>query len=282
MDSLLVTGASGLLGRCLLDADWDCEVVGTYYTTPIETDREMVQLDVRDAGEVRQVFDRVEPDVVIHSAAATSVEACEDDPELARETNALGTKHVVDAATAAGVRVIYPSTAYVFGDDAPVNGEDDEPAPINSYGRSKLDGEEYVQKTCPDGLIVRFCVVVSLLRTEYPDFGSWVRRQLEAGERVKLIADQRITPTVLTDAVNALRFLIARELNGVFHITSPDQLTRYELGREIARRHGLDTDLIEPISLAEMDWEAPRPQHLCLRAEKLRHQGYEPAEIRTE
>jgi dTDP-4-dehydrorhamnose reductase len=282
MDSLLVTGASGLLGRCLLDADWGCEVVGTYYTTPIETDREMIQLDIRDAGEVRRVFDRVDPDVVIHSAAATSVEACEDDPELARETNSLGTKHVVDAATAAGARVIYPSTAYVFGDDAPVNGEDDEPAPINIYGESKLDGEEYVKENCPDGLIARFCVVVNLSRTEHPDFGSWVRKQLEAGERVELISDQRITPTVLADAVGALKFLIERESRGTFHITSPDRLTRYELGREIARRNSLDPDLIEPIPLSEMGWDALRPKHLCLDAEKLRHQGYEPTRIRRE
>lgn len=281
MDSLLVTGASGLLGRCLLDADWGCEVVGTYYTTPIETDREMLQLDVRDTEQVRRVFGRVDPDVVIHSAAATSVEACEDDPELAYETNSLGTKHVVDAATATGARVIYPSTAYVFGDDN-VHNEDDTPTPINIYGESKLEGERYVSEHCSDGLIARFCVVVSLSRTEYPDFGSWVRRQLEAGERVQLIDDQRITPTVLTDAVDALKFLTERRSHGVFHITSPDQLTRCELGQEIARRHGLDIDLVEPISLTEMGWEAPRPRQLCLDAEKLRHHGYEPAEIRTE
>ncbi|MCH7660013.1 MAG: NAD(P)-dependent oxidoreductase [Euryarchaeota archaeon] len=282
MDSLLVTGASGLLGRCLLDADWDCEVVGTYYTTPIETDREMAQLDIRDAEQVEAVVERVDPDVVIHSAAATSVEACEEDPELARETNALGTKHVVDAATAAGARVIYPSTAYVFGDDTPVHAEDDEPGPINLYGESKLEGERYVQENCPDGLIARFCVVVSLGGGEYPDFGSWIRGRIESGERVQLISNQRITPTVLTDAISALQFLIEGESQGVFHITSPDQLTRYELGREIARRHGLDPELIEGIALSEMDWSAPRPQHLCLRAEKLRHQGYEPTKIRIE
>lgn len=280
MDSLLVTGASGLLGRCLLDAEWSHRVVGTYHTTPIETDREMLHLDVRDAAQVEGIFERVEPDVVVHSAAATSVEICEEDPELANETNALGTKHVVDAAKAVGARVVYPSTAYVFGDDV-VHAEDDEPAPLNLYGRSKLDGEQYVQRTCSDGLIARFCVVVSLDRVSYSDFGSWIREQLEAGERVELIDDQRITPTVRSDAISALQLLIEREARGIFHITSPDRLTRYELGREIARRHGLDPDLVEGISLAEMGWTAPRPQHLCLSAEKLRHQGYEPTGIRT-
>lgn len=283
MTSLLVTGASGLLGRRLLDAEWSGDrVVGTYYSTPIESGHEAVRLDVRDAEAVERVVERVDPDVVVHSAAATSVEACEDDPELARETNALGTKHVVDAATAVGARVVYPSTAYVFGDDAPVHAEDDEPAPINRYGRSKLDGERYVRSTGSAGTIVRFCVVVSLDRADRPDFGSWVRRQLEAGERVRLIDDQEITPTVLSDAVDALGYLVGREERGVFHVTSPDRMTRYELGREIARRHGLDPDLVEPIPMAEMGWEAPRPRHLCLGSEKLRQRGYEPVRIRTE
>lgn len=283
MTSLLVTGASGLLGRCLLDAEWsDDRVVGTYHTTPIESDHETVNLDVRDREQVERVVERIDPDVVVHGAAATSVEVCEEEPELARETNALGTKHVVDAATAAGARVVYPSTAYVFGDDAPVHTEDDEPSPINRYGRSKLDGERYVQSASPPGTIVRFCVVVSLDRADRSDFGSWVRGQLEAGERVRLIDDQEITPTVLSDAVGALGYLIDREETGVFHVTSPDRMTRYELGREIARRHGLDPELVEAIPMTEMGWEAPRPRCLCLGSEKLRQYGYETARIRTQ
>lgn len=283
MDTLLVTGASGLLGRRLLDAEWDgYEVVGTYYTTPIETDHETIRLDVRDETQVTRVVDRVDPDVVVHSAAATSVEACEADPELARETNALGTKHVVDATSAVGGRVVYPSTAYVFGDDAPVHAEDDDPKPLNRYGRSKLEGERYVREASDDGLVVRFCVVVSLDRADRADFGSWVRGQLEAGERVQLIRDQHITPTVLSDAVGALQFLVGRGSDGVFHVASPDRLTRYELGREIARKHGLDPDLVDGIPIAEMGWDAPRPEHLCLSDEKLRHHGYETTRIRTE
>ncbi len=283
MTSLLVTGASGLLGRCLLGADWgDDRVVGTYYTTPIESAHETIQLDDRDAEQVGRCVERVDPDVVVHSAAATSVEACEDDAELARETNSLGTEHVVDAATAADARVVYPSTAYVFGDDAPVHAEDDEPNPLNQYGKTKLDGERYVSSECPAGLIARFCVVVSFARADRADFGSWVRGQLQAGERVRLIDDQEITPTVLSDAIDALQFLIDREERGVFHVTSSDRLTRYELGREIAHRHGLDADLLEPIPMAEMGWRAARPEHLCLGSEKLRQRGYEPAEIRTE
>lgn len=283
MTSLLVTGASGLLGRCLLEAEWSGEhVVGTYHTTPIESDYETVHLDVRDGEQVDRVVERVDPDVVVHSAAATSVEACQEEPELARETNALGTKHVVDAATSVGARVVYPSTAYVFGDDAPIHTEDDEPVPINEYGRSKLDGERYVESASPAGTIVRFCVVVSIDRADRSDFGSWVRGQLEDGERVRLIDDQEITPTVLTDAVDALGHLIEHEETGVFHVTSPERMTRYELGREIARRHGLDTDLVEPIPMSEMGWEAPRPANLCLGSEKLRRYGYETARIRTQ
>ncbi|MEM4782496.1 MAG: NAD(P)-dependent oxidoreductase, partial [Halalkalicoccus sp.] len=258
------------------------EIVGTYYTTPIETDHETIRLDVRDSAQVERVIERVDPDVVVHSAAATSVEDCEGDPELARATNALGTEHVVDAASNVGARVVYPSTAYVFGDDAAVHAEDDEPRPLNVYGESKLDGERYVREHCPDGLIVRFCVVVSLDGSEYPDFGSWVRGQLAADERVRLIDDQRITPTALPDAIDGLEFLIERGASGRFHIASPDRLTRYELGREIARRGGFDPELVERIGMAEMGWDAPRPRRLCLSAEKLRRQGYEPTRIRSE
>ncbi|ADJ14915.1 SDR family oxidoreductase [Halalkalicoccus jeotgali] len=283
MTSLLVTGASGLLGRCLLDAEWSGgRVVGTYYTTPIESGHETVHLDVRDGEAVARLVERVDPDVVIHSAAATSVEACEDDPKLAHGTNARGTKHVVDAATAVGARVIYPSTAYVFGDGGPVHAEDDEPAPMNRYGRSKLDGERYVQAASPENTIVRFCVVVNLGPADSPDFGSWVRGRLESGERVRLIDDQEITPTVLSDAIDALGYLVEHETAGVFHVASPDRLTRYELGVEIARRHGLDPDLLEAIPIAEMDWQAPRPDHLCLGAEKLSQYGYQTTRIRTE
>lgn len=283
MGSLLVTGASGLLGRRLLRADWgEREVVGTYYTTPIETDRETVRMDVRDATQVERVFERVDPDVVVHSAAATSVEACERDPDSAHETNALGTKRVVDAASSTGARVIYLSTAYVFGDDAPIHMEDDEPAPMNHYGETKFAGEQHVRSASVPSVIARLCVLVSLTRADRADFGSWVRGRLEAGESVRLVSDQRITPTVFSDAIEVLEGFVGEETTGIFHVASSEELTRYELGREIAVRHDLDPDLVEPIPLSEMDWEAPRPRHLCLGAEKLRRCGYETTRIRTE
>src|SRR3954453_20241068 len=140
---IVVTGAGGQLGHDLIDAFQDHEVVALARH----------QLDVSDREAVLQIITTVQPDAVVHAAAWTAVDACEEHPDWAFAVNALGTRHVAEGARLVGARVCYVSTDYVFDGTSPdPYREWDATNPLSMYGRSKLGGEHELD---PGSTVVR-------------------------------------------------------------------------------------------------------------------------------
>ncbi|HYP24966.1 MAG TPA: sugar nucleotide-binding protein [Actinomycetota bacterium] len=198
---VLVTGGDGQVGAALRAL------------LPHGDFRSHDELDVTDAAAVTAAVEGAA--VVVHAAAITNVDACEAEPEAAAAVNDGGTRLVADAARAAGARVLYLSTDYVFSGDAAPYGEDDTTGPLNVYGRTKLAGEGHLD--IERDLVVRTSWV-------FGDGRNFVRTILAAPPPLRVVDDQVGRPTSAAALARALAALVGRpEVTGRLHVAGDGQ-----------------------------------------------------------
>ena len=222
--TLLVTGGSGYLGSELVRL-----------AAP-----EHPRLELRDPDAVRRGFEGIRPSAVIHTAYR------QDDPVV----NSEGSAAVAAAAAAVGARLVHISTDIVFDGTKPdPYTEDDEPNPIDDYGRSKLEAERRVLALHPDALVVRTSLLVGSRRA-----GRHEQAVLEAarGEReIAFFEDEWRSPVLVSDLAAALLELVESDLTGILHVAGAEPMNRYELACEIAAAHGLPTGRLRRGTIAE-------------------------------
>jgi dTDP-4-dehydrorhamnose reductase len=264
---VLVTGAGGQLGRDLVAA-FEQGSTTRFPTTVVAADHARLDVGQRDA--VLTALLELQPDVVVHAAAWTAVDACEADPDRAFRVNALGTRHVAEGCRLVGAHLCYISTDYVFdGRAGRPYLEWDAPNPLSVYGRSKLGGE---QEAGPGATIVRTAWVcgrhgTNVVRT--------VLRLLAEGAPLRFVCDQLGSPTSSSDLAQAVRRLALERLPGVYHVTNEGQATWYDVARLVVGAAGGDPGAVQPVSSAELDppRPAPRPRASVLDNAALRLSG---------
>ena len=240
---LLITGANGQLGHELVRATIAAghEVVATSHET----------LDITDKAAVDAVMTETRPDVVIHAAAWTAVDACESDPEKALLVNGTATKFIADAAHAVGAHVVYISTDYVFdGSKTSAYDEGDATNPQSVYGSSKLAGERALGAT---DAIVRISWVCGFYGA------NMVKTILRLAEQpqLKFVDDQIGNPTFADDAAAMIVRLAIEKRPGTWHVTNQGEVSWYEFAREVLIAGGFDADKVVPIKTHEL--QPPRP-----------------------
>jgi dTDP-4-dehydrorhamnose reductase len=250
---VLLTGAGGMLARSLHDVltarDHD---VASFARRA---------LDVTDAQRVHAVIAAAKPDVVVHCAAFTRVDDAEHQEELAIRINADSAQHAAMACRQIGARFVYPSTDYVFDGAARVPYVPDAPtAPLNAYGRSKLEGE-IAARAAGDALIVR----TSWL---YAAHGrNFVRTMLErarAGHPLRIVDDQRGAPTATGDLATLIVLLLERRAPaGVYHATNRGDTTWFGLACVALEIAGVAAT-VSPVTSADFPQIARRPMYSVL------------------
>jgi dTDP-4-dehydrorhamnose reductase len=255
-----VTGAGGQVGRALR-----AHLPGARFAAHAD-------LDVTDGDAVRAAVAGAA--TVVHLAALTNVDGCERDPDAARRVNADGTSNICAAATEAGARVVYVSTDYVFpGDRDGEWEEDDPPAPLNVYGRTKLLGEEEVGRA-PANLVVRTSWV-------FGDGRNFVRTILAAAGRgapLRVVADQRGRPTWAGDVARAIAALVGGNAAGIVHVAGDGPACTWaDLARAAVAEAGVAAP-VEPVTTAEYAASAaapvaPRPANSTLSLARARRLG---------
>jgi dTDP-4-dehydrorhamnose reductase len=225
----LVIGAGGMLGRALvrrLEAEFPDAIGAT-----------RAEIDILDRFRMEAEIERLEPTVVINSAAWTDVDGCTRDPARALEVNAEGAEHVARAAAASGCRVVQISTDFVFdGRLGRPYVEGDVTAPIQAYGLSKLEGERRVAVAAPDHLIVR----TAWLYGEGGDhFVGRILDRARRGEALRVVEDQRGSPTLVDDLSDGIASLLRTDHRGVVHLVNAGVASRYELARAALEAVGL-------------------------------------------
>ena len=258
---ILITGANGQLGHELVRASIASghEVVATSHET----------LDITDKLAVDAAIMAARPDVVIHAAAWTAVDACESDPDKAMLVNGTATKYLADAAHAVGAHVAYISTDYVFdGSKSSPYEEDDAPNPQSVYGSSKLAGERALG---PNDAIVRIAWVCGF-------YGSnMVKTILRLAEQpqLKFVDDQIGNPTFADDAAEMIVRIATEKRSGTWHVTNQGDVSWYEFAREVLIAGGFDPNKVAPIKTHELQPPRPakRPFNSVLNNTSLRNAG---------
>jgi dTDP-4-dehydrorhamnose reductase len=286
---VLITGGDGQLGRDLRDVlsggvpDGGIDAghsgsagilppvaEGTFEVLSTDIDT----MDIVDRTAVRAVLDAFRPHIVLHGGAYTAVDACESDPDTAFGVNALGTRNVAEASREVGAHLVYISTDYVFDGslDRPYD-EWDQPGPASVYGRSKLGGELEVRAAGP-ATVVRTAWVCG---AHGANMVKTVLRLADAnpGGPLRFVDDQRGCPTFTADLARAVVRLALDRRPGTFHVTNQGETTWFGLARATLAAAGLDPDLVEPITTADLDppRPAPRPANSRLDNAALRLSG---------
>src|SRR3989338_7302648 len=178
MENALVIGASGQVGAALMKRlSEKNDVVGTYSSSK---KKGLVHLDITDANEVSKLIEKVNPSIIFLCSATISIDFCEKNPEAARKINVDGTKNVVEAAKKSGAKVVYLSTEYVFDGKRGPYSETDKPNPMNTYGKTKLEGEKIVLSV-ENSLVVRSTLIFSL-GYDTKNLLAVIVKSLKAGE----------------------------------------------------------------------------------------------------
>ena len=283
-----VTGVGGQLGHDVIN-----EVVKRGYTgvgsdiaetysgikdgSAVEK-AEYVSLDITDKNAVGNAIREIKPDVIVHCAAWTAVDAAEEEEnkEKVFAINETGTRNIAEAAKNIGAKMIYISTDYVF------DGQGEEPwkadckdyKPLNVYGESKLKGELAVSGILDKFFIVRIAWVFGL------NGKNFIKTMLNVGknhDKVRVVNDQIGTPTYTLDLARLLVDMAETEKYGYYHATNEGgYISWYDFTKEIYRQAGYKTE-VEPVTTAEYGIsKAARPFNSRLDKGKLVEMGFEP------
>ncbi|HWK89004.1 MAG TPA: SDR family oxidoreductase [Longimicrobium sp.] len=229
---ILITGGAGLLGSELIrTAPAGAQLHVTQRTTPV-VGAEAHVVDLAEAEAVDEVFGRVRPEVVIHTAYTPG----EGERDIGRATES-----VVAACARAGAGLVHISTDRLFDGELAPYAESDTPAPLDDYGRWKAHAETVVRTRVPDAAVVRISLIV---RAEPPDRASaWVLDGIRRGEPPTLFVDELRCPIGVEDAARMvweIAMMPAERRRGIWHLAGPEAVSRYALGVLLALRAGLD------------------------------------------
>ena len=228
------------------------------------------EIDIQKEEETVTKIEKLRPSVVVHLAAYTDVDGCELDEERAFAINAEGTKHVALAVSRCQAKMVYLSTDYVFdGNKREPYLESDSPHPLNVYGRSKLQGEQYVQAWAKKTLIIR----AQWLYGRYgKNFVTSILRQANEKKVLSIVDDQIGSPTYTVDLAKAISVLIQFDARGIFHVANSDLCTWYAFGQTVLKLSGMDKVRVIPISSKELGRPALRPSYSVFNCQKLKRE----------
>ncbi|WML41203.1 dTDP-4-dehydrorhamnose reductase [Neobacillus sp. OS1-2] len=262
---VVVTGAAGQLGQ-----DVVLELVRKNHEV-IGTDR--TKLDITNELNVLAFISEVKPDVILHCAAYTNVDAAEENEKLAYQINASGTEYLAKAAAQIGAKMLYVSTDYVFDGSASEPYEvEQQTKPIGAYGRTKLAGEELLQRNLKEFFIVRTAWVFGIHGNNFVK--TMIRLGAERGE-VGVVHDQVGSPTYTVDLATFMVELMETDKYGIYHATNSGVCSWYEFAVEIFKQASLKV-IVNPLTSDQFPRPAARPNYSVLSKKKITEQGLTP------
>lgn len=283
---ILLTGSNGLLGQklvALLHQAPGVELVATARganrlatTYPA---LHFVPLDVTNQSQVRQVLTQQRPTHVIHAAAMTQVDDCEQNKEECWAQNVTAVAYLADACAHLDVHLTHLSTDFIFNGTEALLSEEAVPDPISHYGASKLAAEQVVQgKAGLRWAIARTVLVYgATLAGGRSNLVLWVYNSLRNKQTIKVVGDQWRTPTLVEDLAQGCWLLARQSAQGIFHLSGRELLTPYQMAQQVAAIFQLDSTLLEQVDSQTFTQPARRPPRTGFRIDKAeRELGYQP------
>jgi dTDP-4-dehydrorhamnose reductase len=256
----LIFGATGMLGQALLRQWRDDEVIGLG----------SAQADLRNPEQVGTAVEAARPDWIVLAAAYTDVDGCEINPTLASSINTQGAINGAKAAARVGARLLFVSSDYVFdGKKTAPYETTDPPDPINAYGRSKADAEEKIVQILAESCIARTSWLFGPGGKCFPDT---ILKLADTRSEIKVVNDQRGSPTYTRDLADAIIKLCHADARGIVHCTNRGDCTWFDFAAEILRQAG-KTTRVRPTTSDEFIRPAERPKFSVLSPASLNSYG---------
>lgn len=253
-------------GNLVFELQDNYDLFGIDNSTPNPELQKSFQVDLKDCDKLQELVSTIKPDSVIHCAALTNVDACEDDYILARETNALATRNLI-ATLCPKTRFIYLSTDSVFDGRRGDYSETDLPSPLNNYAKSKLEGEWYVEQEVENYVIIR-TNMFGFNRVKGQSFAEWIINSLSQQQNINMFTDVVFSAVSVYTLTQFIKKLLMSDFTGRLNIGIGSPISKYDFGISLARMFGLDASLITPLSVDKFEFKAKRPKNTSLDVSK--------------
>ena len=281
---ILITGANGFLGYYLTEQllKSSCEVIATgkgenrlpFYNYK---NFKYVSMDFTDPFAVHDVFTEYKPGVVVHAGAMSKPDDCEQNQWKAYVTNVEGTITMLLNAEEQKSFFVFVSTDFIFDGNKGMYSENDNPRPVNFYGKTKLEAEQAVQEYEFGWAIARTVLVYGKPPPGRNNILTIIKEKLEKGEEYSVVADQIRTPTYVEDLAAGIVLIIEKKAKGIYHLSGKDVLTPYEMAGQTADHLGLDKSMIKKVTAADFSQTAKRPLKTGFIINKAKKElGYNP------
>ena len=257
---ILIIGGSGVIGskiRKNFPKD-KFDIFSTYMDHQLNSQNDFF-LDIRDKENIKKIFHKIQPDIVIHASAITNIDLCEDDHKLADLVNIGGTEKIIEISEKMNSKLIFISTSFVFDGNKSSYNENDFTNPTTYYGKTKEISEKKIIDSNLDYLILRtdqpYCWIEPWQHTN-----SVLRvvDTLKAKKNHREIIDWYNTPTYVPDFVKTTQKLITNNKSGIYHVVGSDYVNRFEWAKKICKYFNLNQELITPIKSQELMLSAKR------------------------
>ena len=284
MKKILITGSNGLLGQKLVELLIKTNVHEVIATArgenrlPFKDGYIYTAMDITDKAQVQEVIDRIQPTVIINTAAMTNVDLCESAKDDCWKQNVSAVEYLVEAAERNNCFLLHVSTDFIFDGKSGPYKEDAEANPISFYGWSKYAAEKVVINSNIRWGIARTVLVYGIAHDmSRTNIILWVKKSLEDGKNIKVVTDQWRTPTLAEDLAKGCALIAEQEAEGIFNISGKDFLTPYEMAIMTADYFGLDKSLISKADSTTFSQPAKRPARTGFDLTKSHEVlGYEP------
>ena len=265
---ILITGSNGFLGQKFIELikkeNRNIEILGLSKSrnrNPYLTEEEFKQIDLTNFTELNEILKSFHPSHILHCAAITSVEACEENKELADIVNVDLTLMLGNFCKANDCHFTFISTDFVFDGNKGPYTENDKTNPVNYYGFTKLKAEIELSKIAADIAILRTILVYGAIADKgRSNLVLWAKSQLEQEKSIKVVADQWRMPTWVDDLAKACISSINTNATGIFHISGSELMTIAEAVEIIADTWNFNKKLISKISAKDIGQDKNRPK----------------------
>lgn len=266
MKKLFVTGGSGFVGGHVTEKarpNWD--VSATYQSQPFNMESvQAIGLQMENVDSISYALRTVKPDVVIHCAAWSDLDRCEQNQGKAYQINVKATVTLAKMCAELNIRLIFTSSDMVFDGEKGNYTESDQTMPINVYGKMKLTAEKEIQSVCTNYVIARVALVYGKPIASGNSFSEKILAHLNKGEPVPLFIDQFRTPIWVQTLAQGLLELAESDFTGIIHLGGPERIDRYTFGLQLAEMTQHTFTLCQSIHMSEMPTIAPRPKDASL------------------
>lgn len=242
------------------------ETFGTYRQFPNKNADHQIKLDLTDEKNINAAVKAADSEFIIHCAAATNVDFCEENYALARTVNALSIKSLIESA-GPKTRFIYVSTDAVFDGKSGNYSENDLPSPVNNYARTKLEGEWLVEQFCSNYVIIR-TNMFGWNQVHGESFAEWIIANLSKKNPIKMFTDVIFSPISAFTLSKIVIKLLDSDFVGRLNIGCSAGISKYKFGMYISDIFKLESSFIKPVSVDSFPFKAKRPKNTSLNISK--------------